>query len=325
MRAVLLATVVLLVAAASASAARFTSTPPEVTNSTGPFTFSVESSDGRASQYGYVGYLAPGMTAWRRCYDGGTVTVPGPLADGTYDVRIIDDPNKSWYNAYNLVGSGAYASSCGSAPTPPEQSLRTISKFTFVVDTTPPVIGTLGSWVDGLDAVITVEASDAGSGMRSIEVRTGDGQVYVGGPNSVSLKHRYPGAGTWSVEVIASDRAGNQVVGGQTFEVRPKPTLAPAPPRLPSSSTGGSGVLSARVAASYTRDAIVERYGKRWRQGRARHITCRSTAYTWRRSCTATWRYGRFGYSIKGTVEVNEAKYSTRLGTLRKRLLRRGR
>lgn len=82
------------------------------------------------------------------------------------------------------------------------------------VDATPPTVSEPRVIVAGLDTLVSVEASDAVAGIKTIEWSAGDGYTESG---ATYMRHAYIVAGTWSGSVTVTDHAGN--ISTRTYTV----------------------------------------------------------------------------------------------------------
>jgi hypothetical protein len=106
------------------------------------------------------------------------------------------------------------------------------------------------------------------------------------------------------VNVIAGRVLATTLLG-----LEPAPAVvAPQPPVVPQTSAPVPPVEQEPAKpAQRARAALVKRFGRRWRLGKAKRLRCRKAGKRW--ACRVTWREGRRRY--KGTVFVSDTGKAT--------------
>ncbi|MDA0161288.1 PKD domain-containing protein [Solirubrobacter ginsenosidimutans] len=199
--------------------------PTYVQSGAGVFEWQIRTSSAGSST-GAVAYKLSTESVWHRC----NKDLPARLSDipeGAYSITFADDISLDWYNARGLLFSG-FTQPCWDNPTTyaPQTTPTTAMLY---VDATPPTVSEPSPIIAGLDMLVSVETSDAVSGVASIEWSTGDGASYSG---KSWVRHTYLLAGTWTGSVTVVDQAGNRTTRPYTVTVAPSapPTAAKQPP-----------------------------------------------------------------------------------------------
>lgn len=140
------------------------------------------------------------------------------LPDGTYSIQIADDLNKAYLSANGGLDSSI--DTCDATMTAPPGA---ISQDTIIIDSTPPQAATPRVIVADKTAQVSVQASDAGTGIASYTWNFGDGAV-----ESTSAqygRHTYLTYGTFDGSVTVTDGAGNQTTQPFTITLLPSRTV----------------------------------------------------------------------------------------------------
>lgn len=190
--------------AGAASAAIFTSYPPDQFNQSGigPFTWNWRSSD-PSGPYGGNAYSVSTESGWHRCANG-TLTL-SDLPDGAYRVTIADDISINWWAAQGQGNSGHTAPCKEHWTTAPEGKVQTFDEI--VVDSRPPEVSS--PLVDSLFQTVhvSVTANDATSGIQRFRWNMGDGAIRDTTTSDIFYSYLKVGAYNGTVEV--TDFAGN--------------------------------------------------------------------------------------------------------------------
>lgn len=107
---------------------------------------------------------------------------------------------------------------------------------------------------------------------------------------------------------------------GVACQTLPRRPVASTTPTVPTTTTTAPAVyLDTAEAIQVARGALARRFGRAWKDGRGRRVTCPLRSSSTTMTCRATWK--RRGYAYKATIAVRErpSSYVTSARLLSKR------
>ncbi len=274
---------VALATPAVSSAAVFTATPGDYTNSgAGPFEWRFQSSFPLDSSQGGVAYKLPNEQYWHRCSGPyGTRGTLEHLPEGTHDVLIADDVNVGYFVSIGQFYSG-HTQPCQESP--PQPPAGPVVRHTLTVDGTPPVVAAPRMTMSGAKVLVSVVAEDALAGVANIRWEMGDGYYIEGDATQTFASYSYLAPGSYNGSVTVADRAGNRTRQQFTAVVASRPPVEPIPAApapivaAPAPTPTRTGVNAPQLTVAAERR---QRIAKRRLRVRARcgsDCTLRSTA-----------------------------------------------
>ena len=210
--------------ASPATAATFQQTPATYNQSSaGPFTYFFRSTT--PESHSWVAWKFSTEEYWHRCQQPSAVSL-SDLPDGRYSIEITDDINTSWYAARGQL-YGGHTAPCRTDPPPSPDHGLGYATHSFYVDSEPPSVGSPGVVQNGREVLVSVDATDATTGVQSYRWTMGDGTVWT--TVEPYLRHKYLTSGDWPASVAVTDFAGNQASQSFTVSLPPDPSPGTGP------------------------------------------------------------------------------------------------
>jgi hypothetical protein len=130
----------------------------------------------------------------------------------------------------------------------------------------------------------------------------------------------HPGTYYWQVFRICGDYNTQGLCPADDYSpVWSFTTLVPVPVPPQSNPSPTATVFLGRYEAIDTaRHLLARKFGKRWKSGRSRRVTCTRVSSI-RMSCHAAWKYGGYRYAVGLTIRETTTGYQYQFGRTTKR------
>jgi hypothetical protein len=229
-----------------ATAATFQQMPATYNRSgVGPFTYFFRSTT--PESHSWVAWKFSAEEFWHRCQRPSDVSFSN-LPDGRYSIEITDDVNSDWYAARGQ-GSSGHTAPCRADP-PPLPMVSVTRRTASTSIRWRHGSGRRGVVQSGREVLVSIDASDATTGVQSYRWTMGDGTVRT--TAEPHLQHKYPAAGDWPASVAVTDFAGNQASASFTVSVPPDAAPASAVVGTPPQSTPSPKTAPPKTAPKAT-------------------------------------------------------------------------